>query len=124
MLKVKELLMLADPQSVTINAVAVSLPKVQAGPTSDTFASADGITSMVTKQNVTATRFRREVRLSQKKIAADPISAVNKEIGVSVYLVVDEPRAGYTDTEIKYLIEALKAWLTAGNQDKILGGEF
>nr|UJQ85955.1 MAG: hypothetical protein 2 [Leviviridae sp.] len=116
--------MLADPQSVTINAVATSLPKVQAGPTSNQFTTVDGNTSMTTKQNTSASRFRREVRLSQKKIAADPISAINKEIGASVYLVIDEPRAGFTDTELKYLIEALKGWLTAGNQDKILGGEF
>jgi hypothetical protein len=119
-----ELLMLADPQSVTINSVATSLPKTINGPTSNSFTSADGNTSMVTKQNTTATRFRREVRLSQKKIAADPISAVNKEIGLSVYVVVDEPRAGFSDVEIKYLIAALTGWLTSANQDKILGGEF
>lgn len=116
--------MLADPQSVTINAVAVSLPKTSIGPTVNGYTAADGNTSMTTKQNITASRFRREVRLSQKKISADPISAVSAEKGVSVYLVVDEPRSGFTDTEIKYLIEALKTWLTSGNQDKILGGEF
>ncbi len=116
--------MLADPQSVTINAVATSLPKTNNGPTSNVFTAPDGNTSLTTKQNVTSSRFRREVRLSQKKIAADPISAINKEIGVSVYLVIDEPRAGFSDTEIGYLIEALKSWLTSANQLKILGAEF
>nr|UJQ85619.1 MAG: hypothetical protein 2 [Leviviridae sp.] len=116
--------MLADPQSVTINAVATSLPRTQAGAQVNVYTSADGNTSMTTKQNVTASRFRREVRLSQKKIAADPISAVNKEIGVSVYLVIDEPRAGFSDTEIGYLVDALKAWLTSTNYNKVLGGEF
>jgi hypothetical protein len=117
--------MLADPQSVTINAVATSLPRVQLGPTVNLYTSADGNTSMTTKQNKTAKRFRREVRLSQRKIAPDPISAVNGEAGVSVYLVVDEPNNNiFTDAEVKYLIEALKSWLIAANQDKILGGEF
>jgi hypothetical protein len=116
--------MLADPQSVTINAVATPLPKTNNGPTVNVFTSADGNTSMTTKQNVTATRFRREVRLSQKKIAADPISAVNVEKGVSVYLVIDEPRAGFSDAEIGYLIEALKGWSTSANYNKVLGGEF
>lgn len=116
--------MLADPQSVTINAVATSLPRVQVGPSVNIYTTADGNTSMTTKQNLTAKRFRREVRLSQKKVAADPLTAVNAEIGVSVYLVIDEPRSGFTDTEVKYLIEALKGWLIAGNQDKLLGGEF
>lgn len=116
--------MLADPQSVTINAVATSLPRTSQGASVNVYTSADGSTSMTTKQNLTASRFRREVRLSQKKIAADPISAVNTEKGVSVYLVVDEPRAGFSDIEIGYLIEALKTWLTSTNYNKVLGGEF
>jgi hypothetical protein len=116
--------MLADPQSVTINAVATSLPRVSQGATQNVYTSADGNTSLTTKQNITASRFRREIRLSQKKIAADPISAVNTEKGVSVYLVIDEPRAGFTDTEIGYLIDALKAWSTSTNYNKVLGGEY
>jgi hypothetical protein len=115
---------LADPQSVTINAVATSLPKTSNGPTQNVFTSADGNTSMTVKQNVTASRFRREVRLSQQKIAADPISAVNKQIGTSVYLVIDEPKTGFSDVELGYLIDALKAWLTSANYNKVLGGEY
>lgn len=116
--------MLTDPQSVTINAVATSLPKTVNGTTQNVYTSADGITSMTTKQNVTAARFRREVRLSQHKTVADPISGVNKDLGLSVYFVVDEPRFGYSDTEIGYLIDALKTWLTSTNYNKVLGGEF
>lgn len=116
--------MLADPQNVTINAVATALPKVSNGPTTNVFTSADGNISMTTKQNVTTSRFRREVRLSSKKVAADPISGVNKELGVSVYIVIDEPRAGFSDLEISYVIEGLKGWLTSTNYNKVLGGEF
>lgn len=117
--------MLADPQSVTINAVATSLPRTQLGPNQNQYTSADGNTVMTTKQNITAKRFRREVRLAQSKIAADPISAVNSSTGVSVYFVVDEPKNGvFTDAEIGYLIDALKAWLTLANYNKVLGGEY
>lgn len=117
--------MLADPQSVTINAVATSLAKTANGPNQNVYTSADGKTTMTTKQNTTAKRFRREVRLSQTKIAADPISAVNAESGFSCYLVVDEPRSGvFTDIEIGYVIDALKAWLTSANYNKMLIGEY
>lgn len=117
--------MLADPQSVTINAVATSLPRTQQGTTSNVYTSADGKTQMTTKQNVTAKRFRREVRLAQTKIAADPISAINAESGFSAYLVIDEPRSGvFSDTEIGYVIDALKTWLSSANYLKVLGGEF
>jgi hypothetical protein len=115
---------LADPQSVTINAVATSLPKTNIGPTQNVYTSADGVTTFTTKQNVTASRFRREVRLSQHKVAADPITGLNKDLGVSVYLVIDEPKSGFSDTEIGYLIDALKTWLSSANYLKVLGGEY
>lgn len=117
--------MLADPQSVTVNAVAIPLPRTSQNPTVNVYTSADGKTVMTTKQNTTTARFRREVRLAQSKIAADPISAINAVSGTSVYLVVDEPRNGvFSDVEIGYLIDALKAWLTSANYNKVLGGEF
>lgn len=116
--------MLADPQTVTINAVATPLPRTSQGASQNVYTSADGNVTVTTKQNTTASRFRREVRLSQQKVAADPISAINKQVGTSVYLVIDEPRFGFTDTEIGYLIDALKAWLTSTNYNKVLGGEF
>lgn len=115
--------MFADPQSVTINAVATSLPKTKAGQTEQVYTSADGNTALTVKQNTTASRFRREVRLSSKKIAVDPISAVNAEKGASVYLVIDEPRNGFSDTELGYLVEAIKAWATTANVSRVLGGE-
>lgn len=117
--------MLADPQSVTINAVATSLARTGNGPNQNVYTSADGLKTMTTKQNISAKRFRREVRLSQDKIAADPISAVNALSGCSVYLVIDEPRNGvFSDVEIGYLVEALKGWLISANYNKVLGGEY
>jgi hypothetical protein len=115
---------LADPQSVTVNSIAISLPRTSMGPTVNTYQSADGVATMTTKQNVTASRFRREVRLSQHKITADPISGLNKDLGVSAYLVIDEPKSGFSDTEIGYIVEALKTWLSSTNYNKVLGGEF
>jgi len=116
--------MLSDPQTVTINGASASLPRVQQSATTNLYTSADGNTSMTTKQNTSATRFRREVRLSQKKVSTDPISTVAAEKGVSVYLVIDEPRAGFSDLEIGYLIDALKSWLVPANYNKVLGGEY
>lgn len=116
--------MLADPQSVTVNAVAISLPRTSMGASVNEYTSADGLTKMTTRQNTTAQRFRREIRLSQQKVAADPISALNKQLGLSVYLVIDEPRWGFTDAEIGYVIDALKSWSTSTNYNKVLAGEF
>lgn len=115
--------MFADPQTLTIATVATTMPRTQMAPTQNSYTTADGNTAFLVKQNITKARFRREVRLSSKKIAADPISAVNKEIGASVYLVIDEPRAGFTDAEIGNLVTALQAWATPANVLRVCGGE-
>lgn len=117
--------MYADPQSVTVNAVAQSMPRQGTSQPErvGTFSTADGTFTFDVRQNKTNNRFRREVRLTQKKIAADPITAVNKEISTSVMIVVDEPRWGFSDVECGYLTAALLAWFTNANRDKLLGGE-
>jgi predicted transglutaminase-like cysteine proteinase len=121
----QEIPMYADPQTVTVNAVAKSMPR-QGSTTPDrlgTFATSDGLFQFDVRQNKTANRFRREVRLTQKKVAADPLTAVNKEVSTSIILVVDEPRWGFTDTELGYLTAALITWFDSTARDKLLGGE-
>nr|UJQ85487.1 MAG: hypothetical protein 2 [Leviviridae sp.] len=117
--------MYADPQSVTVNAVAQSMPRqgTSAADRVGTFSTAVGDFTLDIRQNKTANRFRREVRLSQKKVAADPLTAVNKEVSTSVMLIVDEPRWGFSDTELGYLTAALITWFSNANRDKLLGGE-
>lgn len=116
--------MFPDPQSVTINAVAVSLPRTLNTAGLGEYTSADGNTKLTVKQNTSATRFRREARITVKKIAADPISAANKEISASVYLVIDEPRWGFSDVELDYYKDALLAWAVDAQTNKLLGGEY
>jgi len=99
------------------------LPRTRQSPTENVYTSADGNTTFTTRQTNTSARFRREIRLSQQKVAADPISALNKQVGYSVYLVIDEPKFGFSDTELGYAIDALKAWASSTNYNKILGGE-
>jgi len=114
-----------DPQSVTINAVAKSMPR-QGTSSPDrigTFSTPEGDFTFDVRQNKTNNRFRREVRLTQKKVAPDPITAINKEISTSVMIVVDEPRWGFSDTELGYLTAGIIAWFTNANRDKLLGGE-
>lgn len=118
--------MLADPQSVTINAVANSLPAVVRNGASSTYQKDDG-TVKLTVSNSVGRRTRRNVRLDFKKVAPDPlISAQNIIYSMSCYLVVDVPPSGFTITEQKQIADGLTAWLTASsgaNLTKVLGGE-
>jgi hypothetical protein len=118
--------MLADPQSVTINAVANSLPAVGRGVNSSTYQKDDGLVSLAISHTY-AKRTRRTVRLNHSKIAADPlVSSQNIKYSMSAYLVIDTPITGYTVAEAKYIVDALTAYLTASSGAKVtsvLGGE-
>jgi hypothetical protein len=118
--------MLADPQSVTINSVATSLPAVLRGLDTSAYQKDDG-TVKLTIAHTYGKRTRRSVRLDHSKIAADPlISAQNIKYSMSAYLVIDVPVTGYTIAEAKYIVDALTAYLTASSGAKVtsvLGGE-
>jgi len=89
----------ADPQSVTINAVAISLPRTSSGVNLGAFTSNDGLTKLDVADQY-GKRTRRTLRLTSSKIAADPlIAAQNIRYSMSAYLVVDTPITGYTVAE-------------------------
>jgi hypothetical protein len=116
----------SDPQSLTINSVATSLPRTGFGDNTGTFTSADGAVRLtVTHQN--GKRNRTTIRVDHSKVTADPFVAnVNQKVGMSAYLVADRPVNGYTQTEVKQIVDALTAYLTAStgaNVSRALGGE-
>lgn len=115
--------MYADPQSVTINAVPISLPRVSIGTSEATYRSADETVQMRISHQASKGRKRRMVRLDQTVIAADPLTAENASQKAGIYLVVDEPTFGFEDADLDYLADALIAWLTPANIAKLLGGE-
>jgi hypothetical protein len=118
----------ADPQSVTINAVANSLPRVGSDINSGVFRSNDG-NVVVTVKHSNGRRYRHTARLDFSKIAPDPlVSSTNIKYGMSAYLVVDAPVTGFTVVEQKQIVDALTAWLASGAgaanvTTKLLGGE-
>jgi len=118
--------MLSDPQSITINAVATSLPRTSSGDNKGEFRSADQlITELVSHQY--GKRNRHLVRVDHSKVAADPFdSSVNAKYSMSCYIVVDVPPVGYTGTEQKQVVDGFLAQLSASSGaliTKILGGE-
>lgn len=117
---------LSDPQSVTINAVAISLPRTSSGINSGAFQSNDGLV----KESVShqyGKRNRHLVRIDHSKISPDPfISAQNNRYSMSCYMVFDVPVLGYTVTEQKQVVDGFIAQLNASSGaliTKVLGGE-
>lgn len=116
----------SDPQSVTINAVANSLPRVSSGVNTGTFRKDDANVELLISHQY-GKRTRRQIKLTHRKVAADPLlSGVNSSYSMSVYLVIDHPVVGYTVAEAKQITDALVLFLTTGtgaNVTKMLGGE-
>jgi len=116
----------ADPQSVTINAVAQTLPRVSSGEQSGTFRKDDGTVSMRVNHTY-GKRIRHSVSLDHQKFAADPlISSTNVLRSIRVSFTVDAPVQGYTITEQKQIADAVTAYLTASSGARLLqllGGE-
>lgn len=119
--------MFSDPQTVTVNAVAQTLPAISREPKSSTYREDVGEYELVISHQENGKRNRRVIRLNRKIVTADPfIPAQNVEVSHSVYLVVDTPIAGFTITQVKDDIVGLCGWLTASSAAatvKVLGGE-
>ncbi len=116
----------ADPQSVTINAVAQSLPRISSGQNSGVFQK-DDTTVKLSVSHAYGKRTRRQLRLDFSKIAADVFTpSVNLRQSMSVYVVVDVPTTGFTVAEQKQIVDALTGYLTASSgarTTQLLGGE-
>lgn len=116
----------ADPQSVTINAVPISLPRTSSGQNAGGFSSADS-TVQLKVSSAYGKRTRRTVRIDASKISADPlVPSINSRSSMSVYMVVDHPVNGYTVAEQKQIVDALVAYLSASTGARVtqlLGGE-
>lgn len=116
---------LAD-QTVTINSVAIALPRTGSSLNSGKFSSADGLVSETVSHDI-GKRTRHLLRIDHNKVAADPFQAsINAKYSMSAYIVVDVPPVGYTVAEQKQVVDGFIAQITASSGaliTKVLGNE-
>lgn len=116
--------MFADPQTLTVNAVAKSLPRVSTqGRTSKYENPTDGL-SLDVSHRISSKENSRLVKVTQTKTAADPLDpSVNQSFTMSAHVVIKTPVAGFSANEQLYLVKALKDFLTDANIGKLTSGE-
>lgn len=116
----------ADPQTITIGASTIALPRVESGRNESVYLSADGRVKL-SASSAYGRRTRRVLRVDHSKIAADPfIPAQNVELGMSNYLVFDTPAVGYTSAEALEVFDGFRDQISASSDlliTKLLGGE-
>lgn len=113
----------ADPQTLTVNSIAKTLNKVSSEGSRTVYATDDEIYKMTISHQESKNRTRRMVRVDQRVVAADPLTSVNEYKTLGFYFVIDEPEFGFTDTEIDYVVQALKVWASSANVLKVLGNQ-
>ena len=117
--------MFADPQSVTYNAVAKSLPAIGRSDSQSEYKLNDaGVVYDLIISHQFKARNRAVVRLRRDAFVADAlVPAQNVLASMSATFTLDFPTTGYTAADAQNLGNALVAWLTSGNILKVVNGE-
>jgi len=115
--------MLTDPQIVTVNAVAKSMPRVLMDGQSATYQNSDETFKLKVSHQKSNTRVRSMVRIDQRAIVPDPLTSVNDWETLGFYFVIDRPEVGFSSTQVDQLITGLKTWLDSTMIGKLFGQE-
>jgi len=118
--------MFTDPQALKVGSATLTLPRVQSLGSSATYQVPDGTTQLVVSHSYPNgnKRARRTVRVNRRKVAADPVTALNSVYTSSHYFVSDVPQAGFTIEDLRADLKSLTDWLAVdANATKFLGGE-
>jgi len=115
--------MFTDPQVVTVNTVAKSMPRVQTDGTSAVYQMSDESFKLTISHQKTKQRVRSMARIDQRAVVPDPLTAVNDYETLSFYVVLDRPQVGFTIAQCEQLIAGFKTWLDTTVQDRLYGQE-
>ncbi len=118
--------MLPEPQTVTIGANARTLVKTESDKTRSVFTDrANGVRLEVSQS--AGARYRTLTKLTLTKVVTNPLTGLLAEDSVTAHLVIDRPRVGFTEAEVKEVVLAELGWHTAStnaNATKVIAGEF
>ncbi len=113
----------SDPQSVTVAAVAKSLPRTGFGLTRGEFASSDRKYQLIISHE-TSNRYRHLAQLRLDDVVDNPLVDGQKVAASAwAHIVVDMPKNGLTAAAVADIANALVAWATPANITKLIAGE-
>lgn len=116
--------MFTDPQSITVNAVAQSMPRVETGTRKSIYQKNDQtFTLTISHQTGANGRLRHLARFDQRAIVTNPLDSSNDYDTLSVYTVIDRPSYGFTMTQTEQLVTGFQSWLNTACVDKLFGQE-
>lgn len=117
--------MFADPQSITYNSVAKSLPAIGRDESQSTYQLNDsGVNYTLILSHQFKTRNRVVARLQRTSYASDPLVPANNLLAsATATLTLDFQNTGMTASDVQLLGKALVGWASDANLLKLVGGE-
>lgn len=115
--------MFTDPQVVTVNAVAQSMPRITVAGLSAVYQKSDESYKLTISHQKSNKRIRSMARIDQRAIVADPLTSENDYETLSFYVVCDRPEVGFSQTQLEQLIAGLKTWLDNTAIGRLYGQE-
>ncbi len=116
----------SDPQTITVNAIARTLPRFLSGTTTGTFISADTISQLTIDPSGTRTRRSNKASFRENVSVVDASTGLTRTESHSITFISNRPLLGVSDTVAEQLAAGLITWLTASsnaNLKKLLAGE-
>lgn len=122
---------LADPQVVTVNSVAKSMPRLASvtnGPLTVTTYQKDDSTFTLEVKHLSLTkdkkkRVRSTATFVQRAIVPDPLTAQNDYETCSISFQFERPEAGFTSAQVTDMVTGLKTWFDSTMVGKMYGRE-
>lgn len=115
--------MFTDPQSVTVAGVAKSMPRIQTTGLKSVYQTNDELFTLTISHQVTGERIKTLFRLDQKAVITNPLDSSNDYDQLSVYLVIERPKFGFSSTQVNDLAQGMFAALNATAVGKLYGKE-
>ncbi len=119
--------MLADPQSITVSAVAKSMPRILNEGTHALYQMSDQTFSLDVRHTSfnkdKKARVRSRVGFTQRAVVADPLTAVNDFETVDISIQIDRPEVGFSSAQIDAMCVGFKTWLDTTMVGKLYGRE-
>lgn len=118
---------LSDPQSITVNGSAKSMPLIVRNGQSTIYqTSAQDFKFTVQHTDLKRdkkSRLKSLVTFTQTAAVTDPITSVVDSDNLIVSVQIDRPLFGFDQTTTNNLVQGLISWLTSTNVGKLYGRE-
>lgn len=113
--------MLTDPQIVTVNAVAQSMPRISTKDLSSIYQTADEMFKLTISHITSNKRVRTMSRIDQRAVVTDPLTSENDYDTLGLYYVLDRPEVGFSVAQIQQLVTGFQAWNTSAIIAQLVG---